>query len=59
MKLLLEKYKKDGGSGEYEVEYVCKSVVISDCNGIPRIRVTDDMELEWLTHGKRLHKERR
>lgn len=57
MKLLLEKYTKDGGSKEYPLEQSCKSVVISDCNGIPRIKITDDLEVEYLTHGKRLHKE--
>lgn len=58
MKLLIERYKKDGGHGEYPLEYPVKSVVITDCNGIPRIKITDDMEIEHLTVGKRLHKEK-
>jgi len=57
MKLLLECYKKDGEPKEWPLIQECKSVVISDCNGIPRIKITDDLKIEYLTHGKTLHKE--
>lgn len=57
MKLLIERYKKTGEAKEWPLLQKCKSVTISDCNGIPRMKITDDMEIEYLTHGKRLHKE--
>lgn len=57
MKLLIEKYKKDGEPKEYPLQKCVKSVVISDCNGIPRIKITDDLEIEYLTQGSRIHKE--